>query len=265
MEVINRYVTINNYIDSLYKNDKRIEVLELKEELSEHLILSAEEFVEQGYDEEEASKKAIEKFDGGTEMLDELHKTLKKNKSKSYTLAKLFRNITIGSFILALLSFGYLYMTENYYTSINNHIKTDFTKLASNHDMTNIDEYKEDLRLLLEKKEYKNVNNVEVFVADMEEGNKNTNVDKMLSKLVYQIVDPKMNPGMRAASSSMGLGANGILDKHGNVVDPQVYVDATVANFVFDNQVYILFAPVIAFVIYCGFKIKFIKERKQYV
>lgn len=265
MEVINRYSIINNYIDSLYKNDNRKEVLELKEELSEHLILSAEEFIAQGYDEEEASKKAIEKFDGGTEMLDELHRTLKKNKSKSYIVSKVFRNITIGSFILALLSFGYAYMTENYYTSMSNNIKTDFTKLASKHDMTNIDEYKEDLRLLLEKKEYKNVNDLEIYVSDMEEGNKNTKVDKMLSKLVYQIVDPKMNPGMKATSNSMGLGANGILDKHGNVVDPQVYVDATVANFVFDNQVYILFIPVIAFVIYCGFKIKAIMERKRYI
>lgn len=265
MEEINRYVMISNYIDSLYKNDKRIEVLELKEELSEHLILSAEEFIALGYDEEEASKKAIEKFDGGSEMLDELHKTLKKNKSKSYILAKVFRNITIGTFILALLSFGYLYMTEKYYTSISNHINTDFTKLASNHDMTNIDEYKEDLRLILEKKEYKNVNNVEVFVADMEEGNKNTHVDKGISKLVYQIVDPKMNPWMKAAASSMGLGANGILDKHGNVVDPQVYVDATVSNFIYDNLTYIICLPVISLVIYCGFKIKVVIERKRYI
>ena len=36
---------INNYIDSLYKNDNSQEVLELKEELKEHLIMSANEFI----------------------------------------------------------------------------------------------------------------------------------------------------------------------------------------------------------------------------
>ena len=36
---------INNYIDSLYKNDNSQEILELKEELKEHLIMSVNEFI----------------------------------------------------------------------------------------------------------------------------------------------------------------------------------------------------------------------------
>ena len=39
---------INSYIDSLYKNDNSQEVLELKEELKEHLIMSANEFIKEG-------------------------------------------------------------------------------------------------------------------------------------------------------------------------------------------------------------------------
>ena len=63
---------INNYIDSLYKNDNSQEVLELKEELKEHLIMSANEFINEGYEEQDACEMAIKKFDGGSEMLKEL-------------------------------------------------------------------------------------------------------------------------------------------------------------------------------------------------
>ena len=45
---------INNYIDSLYKNDNSQEVLELKEELKEYLIMSANEFINEGYEEQDA-------------------------------------------------------------------------------------------------------------------------------------------------------------------------------------------------------------------
>ena len=46
---------IDKYLYLLYKGDNSSEVLELKEELREHLILSANEFIEQGYTEEELS------------------------------------------------------------------------------------------------------------------------------------------------------------------------------------------------------------------
>ena len=59
---------IDKYLYLLYKGDNSSEVLELKEELREHLILSANEFIEQGYTEEEAYDKAIEKFDGGKDL-----------------------------------------------------------------------------------------------------------------------------------------------------------------------------------------------------
>lgn len=71
--------TIDSYLKSLYKSDNSREVLELKEELKEHLILSANEFIDKGYCEEESYKMAIEKFDGGSNMLKELHIMLKEN------------------------------------------------------------------------------------------------------------------------------------------------------------------------------------------
>ncbi|MDB1940083.1 permease prefix domain 1-containing protein [Clostridium tertium] len=73
---------IDNYINLLYKDDDSIEVMELKEELKEHLILSANEFISQGYGEDDAYNKAIEKFDGGSDMLKELYLTLKEAKNK---------------------------------------------------------------------------------------------------------------------------------------------------------------------------------------
>ena len=69
---------INNYIDSLYKNDNSQEVLELKEELKEHLIMSANEFINEGYEEQDAYEMAIKKFDGGTLLLKKMQKRLKR-------------------------------------------------------------------------------------------------------------------------------------------------------------------------------------------
>ena len=86
---------IDKYLYLLYKGDNSSEVLELKEELREHLILSANEFIEQGYTEEEAYDKAIEKFDGGKDMLNELHKTLKTTKHKNI---KKHENIKLKKF-----------------------------------------------------------------------------------------------------------------------------------------------------------------------
>lgn len=251
-------------MDSLYKNDKRIEVLELKEELKEHLILSVEEFIAKGYSEEEAAQKAIEKFDGGKEMLDELRKTLKKNKSKSYIACKLFRNISIISFILVVLLIGYSYMAEKHAIKFGEKFDKDFKVLASKHGMTKVKEFKEDLRLLLDKKEYDNVKDLEIFVTEMKEGNKNLDVDIKSSKLVYEIVDPKVGPGMKSASNSLCVFSKDVLDKHGNVVHPQIYIDATILNFIWDYIGYIIWVPIITFAIYCIFKIKLIIDKRRY-
>ena len=61
----NTYSIIDEYIKSLYKGDNSKEVRELKEELREHLILSANELVQKDMMIEKSQKIAIEKFDGG--------------------------------------------------------------------------------------------------------------------------------------------------------------------------------------------------------
>lgn len=56
---------IEGYLDRLYKNDDSKDAKEIKEEIKEHLITSAKEYINQGYSENEAQNKAIEQFDGG--------------------------------------------------------------------------------------------------------------------------------------------------------------------------------------------------------
>lgn len=55
---------IKAYLDRLYKDDDSKEAKEIKEEIKEHLITSAKEYINQGYTENEAQNKAIEQFDG---------------------------------------------------------------------------------------------------------------------------------------------------------------------------------------------------------
>ena len=110
---------INNYIDSLYKNDNSQEVLELKEELKEHLIMSANEFINEGYEEQDACEMAIKKFDGGSEMLKELYFTLKENKKEikeTNKVAKIITRISGVMFIICLITSTILtyHKTVNY-------------------------------------------------------------------------------------------------------------------------------------------------------
>lgn len=85
---------IDNYINSLYKDDDSIEIKELKEELKDHLILSANEFINQGYSANDAYNKAIEKFDGGSDMLKELYLTLKEDNNNLKKYNALLRKST---------------------------------------------------------------------------------------------------------------------------------------------------------------------------
>ena len=68
---------IEEYLEALYKNDTSKEIQDLKEELKEHLIDSTNEFIENGYDINEAQNKAIERFDGSNGVSVELRSIFK--------------------------------------------------------------------------------------------------------------------------------------------------------------------------------------------
>ena len=58
---------IDEYLNRLYKDDDSKDAKEIKEEIKEHLITSAKEYMNQGYLADEAQNKAIEEFDGGND------------------------------------------------------------------------------------------------------------------------------------------------------------------------------------------------------
>ena len=159
---------INNYIDSLYKNDNSQEVLELKEELKEHLIMSANEFIDEGYEEQDACEMAIKKFDGGSEMLKELYFTLKENKKEikeTNKVAKIITRISGVMFIICLITSTILtyHKTVNYiydkpfiyWQQVNSNISKELNKIIKDKDVKkDIDSYKDDISKLLSSSKF---------------------------------------------------------------------------------------------------------------
>lgn len=159
---------INNYIDSLYKNDNSQEVLELKEELKEYLIMSANEFINEGYEEQDACEMAIKKFDGGSEMLKELYFTLKENKKEikeTNKVAKIITRISGVMFIICLITSTILtyHKTVNYiydkpfiyWQQVNSNISKELNKIIKDKDVKkDIDSYKDDISKLLSSSKF---------------------------------------------------------------------------------------------------------------
>lgn len=150
--------TMDNYINLLYKDDDSIEVMELKEELKEHLILSANEFINQGYEENDAYNKAIEKFDGGSDMLKELYLALKENNNKlekdNINLKKTTNKIIYVCrtmfvlFLLALVSSTVLHKTgviENVqlkkWDALTTQLEENLSSIIQNKDIYDMDSY----------------------------------------------------------------------------------------------------------------------------
>lgn len=159
---------INNYIDSLYTNDNSQEVLELKEELKEHLIMSANEFINEGYEEQVAHEMAIKKFDGGSEMLKELYFTLKENVKEIKGTNKVTKIITRISgifFILCLITsiiltsnktFSYINDKQYaYWEQVNSNISKELSEIIKDKDVIkDIDSYEDDISKLLSSSKF---------------------------------------------------------------------------------------------------------------
>lgn len=166
---------INNYIDSLYKNDNSQEVLELKEELKEHLIMSANEFINEGYEEQDAYEMAIKKFDGGSEMLKELYFTIKENKKEikeikkeikeTNKVAKIITRISGVMCILCLITgtiltyhktVNYIYDKPfTYWQQVDLNLSKELNKIIKDKDVKkDIDSYKDDISKLLSSSKF---------------------------------------------------------------------------------------------------------------
>ena len=103
---------IDEYLDTLYKKDNNKSTLELKQEMRDHLIESVNDLKLQGLNDEEACKKAIEKFDDGIEMKQELHSIIKElslSLDNHKSIIKGIRKIVCFISIFAFLTFGLMY------------------------------------------------------------------------------------------------------------------------------------------------------------
>ncbi|GAA0699914.1 permease prefix domain 1-containing protein [Paraclostridium ghonii] len=158
---------IDEYLISLYKNDKSKEVKELKEELREHLITSSEDFISQGYSKEDAQNEAIKQFDGGTEMLKDLHKSLKESKAFNEKLNKrminIFKNTAILSLILGLTTMLFSEKMRNNISFIEENLAGELKYIEIKKDLYNPKVYEEGLKDLLKTKEFKYVKYLNIY------------------------------------------------------------------------------------------------------
>ena len=158
---------IDEYLNSLYKNDKSKEVKELKEELRGHLQTSANEFIANGYSEEEAQIEAINQFDDGTDMLKDLHKALNESKKDNEKLNRrfinIFRNIFVVSLILGLATMVYYDKLINKMDYISDRLGGEVYRIQSEKNINNSETYKDQIEKLLENKEFKYVRYFEII------------------------------------------------------------------------------------------------------
>lgn len=165
---------IDRYLYLLYKGDNSSEVLELKEELREHLILSANEFIEQGYTEEEAYDKAIEKFDGGKDMLNELHKTLKTTKHKNIKKPeniklkkfgrKILRSISAICLVIVALIIFQRHKLDSTVFYVESRLNSKLNYIVSSNEIYDVSKYEGEINKLLKNKQFKNVVNLRIFM-----------------------------------------------------------------------------------------------------
>ena len=155
---------IDEYLDTLYKKDNNKSTLELKQEMRDHLIESVNDLKLQGLNDEEACKKAIEKFDDGIEMKQELHSIIKElslSLDNHKSIIKGIRKIVCFISIFAFLTFGLMYYYSDSLQKNRNELGKSFDEeiriLAQKYDMTKVDEYRQELESLLNEDKYRKI------------------------------------------------------------------------------------------------------------
>ncbi|MBP3930241.1 MAG: hypothetical protein J6D47_11855 [Peptostreptococcaceae bacterium] len=167
---------IDKYIDDLFGNDKSPEIIDLKEEIKGHLIDMANEFINDGLNEEEAFNKAIKKFNIDNEILKKLYQNVKENNkklkesnrilSKSISITKLTVIFSLILFIITLTlnKTNTLYnMQSKHWMQISQRITDDLSKFAKSRDINNISQYESELKELLKSEEFKSVSRLNIY------------------------------------------------------------------------------------------------------
>ncbi len=219
---------VDEYLDKLYKNDNNKITLELKQEMREHLIESVNELKLQGLSEEEACKKAIERFDDGAEMQQELHSIIKElslsldtHKSKIKGIRRMLCFISIITFLISGLMWYYNNSLQKNRNDLGISFDKEIRKLSEKYDMTKVDEYKLELERLLNEEKYSKIKAFRLHVADMEEGNTSLSSSGVKAKTVYE---KKLDDSdIPMYTSYLGYNGKDFLDKSGNIINPDIF------------------------------------------
>lgn len=157
---------IDEYLNSLYANDKSQEVKDLKEELKGHLVTSTNEFIAKGYSKEDAQLEAINQFDDGAEMLKDLHKALNESKKDNEKLNKrfinIFRNIFILSLIVGLATLVYEDRLVDKVEYLAYALRGELYKAGIEDRIDKPETYKKQLESILKDKEFKYIRFVKI-------------------------------------------------------------------------------------------------------
>lgn len=157
---------IDEYLNSLYANDKSQEVKDLKEELKGHLVASTNEFIAKGYSKEDAQLEAINQFDDGAEMLKDLHKALNESKKDNERLNKrfinIFRNIFILSLIVGLSTLVYSDRLGDKVEYLAYGLRGELSKAGIEKRINKPETYKNQLENILKDKKFKYVRFVKI-------------------------------------------------------------------------------------------------------
>lgn len=219
---------VDEYLDRLYKNDNNKITLELKQEMRDHLIESVNELKLQGLSEEEACKKAIERFDDGAEMQQELHSIIKElslsldtHKSKIKGIRRMLCFISIITFLISGLMWYYNNSLQKNRNDLGISFDEEIRKLSEKYDMTKVDEYKLELERLLNEEKYSKIKAFRLHVADMEEGNTSLSSSGVEAKTVYE---KKLDDSdISMYTSYLGYNGKDFLDKSGNIINPDIF------------------------------------------
>lgn len=219
---------IDEYLDTLYKKDNNEITLELKQEMRDHLIESVNDFKSKGLNDEEACKKAIENFDDGVEMQQELHSIIKElslSLDKHESIIKGIRRIFCFISILAFLTSGLMWYYNNSLQKNRNELGKLFDGeiriLAEKYDMMEVDEYRLELESLLNEDKYKKIKAFRLHVADKEEGNTSLSSSGVNAKTVYEKEFDYTND--KAHTEYLGYNGKDFLDKSGNIINPDIF------------------------------------------
>ena len=219
---------VDEYLDKLYKNDNNKITLELKQEMRDHLIESVNDLKLQGLSEEEACKKAIERFDDGMEMQQELHSIIKElslsldtHKSTIKGIRRMLCFISIITFLISGLMWYYNDSLQKNRHDLGKSFDKEIRKLAEKYDMTKVDEYKLELERLLNEEKYSKIKAFRLHVADMEDGNTSLSSSGVSAKTVYE---KKLDDSdIPMYTTYLGYNGKDFLDKSGNIINPDIF------------------------------------------